>query len=96
MTTTASTSVSHPPAPEFDAVVLALLRLPAVSARLRDELRLAVHEIGTASAVRYDDIDHRWEILIGGTVVGRAKFVVDGHGASHCRAETAPRSSAMP
>ncbi|KLL96737.1 hypothetical protein [Rhodococcus rhodochrous] len=81
MTTTASNSVSHPPAPEFDAVVLGRsFASQRVSARLRDELRLAVHEIGTASAVRYDDIDHRWEILIGGTVVGRAKFVVDGHG----------------
>lgn len=81
MTTTASNSVSHPPAPEFDAVILGRsFASQRVAARLRGELRLAVHEIGTAELVRYDDIDHRWEILIGGTVVTRAKFVVDGHG----------------
>ncbi|WP_026002982.1 hypothetical protein [Rhodococcus sp. R1101] len=81
MTTTASNSVSHRPVPEFDAVILGRsFASQRVAARLRDELRLSIHEIGTASLVRYDDIDHRWEILIGDTVVTRAKFVIDGHG----------------
>ncbi|MBS9374827.1 hypothetical protein [Rhodococcus sp. B50] len=81
MITSASNSVSPHPVPEFDVVVLGRSFASQRSAgRLRNELRLSIHEIGNATLARYDDIDHRWEILIGDTVVTRAKFVVDGHG----------------
>ncbi|AKE91862.1 hypothetical protein [Rhodococcus aetherivorans] len=79
--TTASKSVARAPVPEFDAVVLgrsfAALR---AAGRLRDELRLAVHDTAGATSARYDDVDHRWDIVDGSTVVARAKFLVDGDG----------------
>ncbi|UYP18800.1 hypothetical protein OED52_19560 [Rhodococcus sp. Z13] len=81
MTTSAANSVHRPLVPEFDAVVLGRsFASQRVASRLRDELRLSVHEIAAATLARYDDIDHRWEILVGDTVVVRAKFVIDGHG----------------
>lgn len=78
----ASASVAPLPVPEFDVVVLgrSFASVRAAS-RLRDELRLAVHEETAATSARYDDIEHRWEIRTGRTVTARAKFVVDGDGS---------------
>ncbi|MBD8055053.1 hypothetical protein ICV35_15430 [Rhodococcus ruber] len=79
--TTASTFVVPAPVPEFDAVVLGhSFASRRAATRLRDEVRLAVLEADEATAARYDEVDHRWEIVDGATVVARAKFVVDGYG----------------
>lgn len=81
MTASAWNSVTPAPVPEFDAVVLGRsFASQRAATRLRDEVRLSVHEIDIATSARYDDIDHRWEIRIGRTVVARAKFTIDGHG----------------
>jgi len=81
MTTPAWNSVTPAPVPEFDAVVLGRsFASQRAATRLRDEVRLSVHEIDNATSARYDDVDHRWEIRYGRTVVARAKFTIDGHG----------------
>lgn len=81
MNTAVSNSVTSCPVPEFDVAVLGRsFAAQRVAARLRTEVGLSVHEIDDVTAARYDDIDNRWEILLGRDVVARAKFTVDGDG----------------
>lgn len=70
---------SGPPCiPEFDVAVVgrsfASLR---TAERLRRELRLQVVEAPDATTVRYDDVNHRWEIDTADGVAARAKFVLE-------------------
>lgn len=89
MTTAASNPPGLPLVPEFDVVVLGRsLASRRAASRVRDEVRLEVHEISDATLVRYDDIAHRWEVVVGDTVVARAKFTIDGHGGVPLRGNT--------